>query len=85
MFIAKSLISFVSAELKTRKRRGVLGMVPLWMAKVFDKKIELTRSADGLLLRDDGFDICRVTESAAIEQAQDGGSYSELNSICGED
>lgn len=76
--------SIVSAELKTRKRRGLLNMVPLWMAKVFDEKIEVTKTQDGLLLRDDGVEICRVTSQTAIEQAQNSGSYSELNRICAE-
>lgn len=71
-----------SARLKSRQRRGLLNMIPLWMAKVFDKKIELTRTEDGLLLRDDYEDICRVTTDQAIERAQRSGNYEELSQIC---
>ncbi len=71
-----------SIKLQTKVRRGLLGIVPLWMAKVFNEKVEVTKVKDGLLLRDDGHEFCRVTNSEAIDQGALGGDYQELSAVC---
>src|SRR5690606_36404129 len=72
----------VKATLESSKRRGILGIIPLWMKRVFKKSIDLRKVEDGLLLRDDGVDICRVTSEAAIAQGAKGGNSSELRAVC---
>ncbi len=70
-----------SIKLQTRVRRGFLG-APLWMSKVFNEKVEVTKVKDGLSLRDDGYEICRVTSDEAIDRGARGGSTAELSKVC---
>lgn len=72
----------MEASLVTRQRRGLLNVIPLWMSKVFNKSIELNKAEDGLLLRDDSGDLCRVTEENKMKLAARGGSTVELQKIC---
>lgn len=72
----------MDASLVTRQRRGLLNIIPLWMGKVFKKSIEVNKVEDGLLLRNDSADLCRVTEESKIKLAARGGSTAQLQDIC---
>ena len=72
----------MEASLVTRQRRGLLNVIPLWMSKVFKGSIELNKVEDGLLLRNDSSDMCRVTEESKIKLAARGGSTAQLQDIC---